>query len=154
MFNPDAIRIDDYDYPLPEELIAQFPLAGRDTSNLLVCSNGHFTKDIFSGIAQHIPENSLLVFNDTRVIRARLIFTSTTGARIEIFCLEPMAPVTEIGAAFQQQSGATWKCLVGNLRRWKGGRLDLECTGQGVVHHLYAEYAGDCGDGSHAVEFR
>jgi S-adenosylmethionine:tRNA ribosyltransferase-isomerase len=153
MFDPGAIRITDYNYPLPADLIAQFPLENRDASKLLVCDRGIITGDVFSNIAHHLPAKSLLVFNDTRVIRARLLFTKSTGATIEIFCLEPMAPSTEIEAAFHQQSRSTWKCLVGNLKRWKGVPLVLECTYQGIRHRLFAEYVADSGDGSHAVEF-
>ena len=153
MFDPDAIHIADYNYPLPAELIAQFPLPDRDASKLLICSSGVLTQDIFSNIDHHLPGNSMLVFNDTKVVRARLIFAKSTGALIEIFCLEPMAPTTEVQAAFHQQSGSTWKCLVGNLKRWKSGLLVHECTHDGCHHQLFAKYAGANGDGSHTIEF-
>ncbi len=153
MFDPDAIRISDYNYLLPAELIAQFPLPDRDASKLLICSSGGLTQDIFSNIEHHLPGNTLLVFNDTKVVRARIIFTKSTGALIEIFCLEPMAPATEVQAAFHQQSGSTWKCLVGNLKRWKSGPLVHECTHEGCHHKLFATYAGANGDGSHTIEF-
>ena len=153
MSDPGAIRIADYNYLLPADLIAQFPLADRDASNLLIFKHGLITKDIFSNIGDHLPGNSLLVFNDTKVIHARLIFTGTTGARIEVFCLEPTAPSSDIGAAFHQQSGATWKCLVGNLKRWKGGTLVNEYKHRETLHRLFADYKSDCGDGSHEIEF-
>ena len=153
MFEPDAISIADYNYPLPAELIAQFPLTDRDASKILIYNNGLISQDIFSNIDRHLPGNSLLVFNDTKVIRARIIFSKSTGALIEIFCLEPMAPTTEIQAAFHQQSASTWKCLVGNLKRWKNDQLVHEYMHQDLRLQLFAKYAGACGDGSHAIEF-
>lgn len=153
MFDPFAISIKDYNYQLPADRIAQFPLAERDGSKLLICKQGHISEDIFSNIPLHLPENSLLVFNDTKVIRARLFFTTSTGARIEIFCLEPMAPYSEIQAAFQQRTASTWKCLVGNLKRWKTGILAREIIFEAHEHHLFAERMGDCGDGCHEIAF-
>ncbi len=154
MPNPETISIKDFDYELPADKIAQFPLAERDASKLLVYSQGRISQDIFSNIDAYLPANSLLVFNNTRVIRARLIFRKQTGSRVEIFCLEPIAPVREIQAAFQQQSASKWKCLVGNLKRWKSGSLVLESTLHGQVYQLFAEHTGDCGDGSHEISFR
>lgn len=86
------IRISDYDYPLPEGRIAKFPLERREQSKLLVCRDGRIAEDHFERIGRFLPEGSMLVFNNTKVIRARLIFHKATGARIEIFCLEPHAP--------------------------------------------------------------
>jgi S-adenosylmethionine:tRNA ribosyltransferase-isomerase len=153
MIEPEAIRISDYNYPLPSDRIAQFPLPERDGSRLLIYSNGHFGQDMFSNIADHLPKNSLLVFNDTRVIRARLFFNKTTGAHIEIFCLEPLTPTTEIQAAFHQQTRSTWKCLIGNLKRWKSGILVHEINHEGSLYQLYAERLRDCGDGSFEISF-
>ncbi len=153
MFNPDAIRIADFHYPLPDDLIAQFPLAERDASKLLVNNPEGITQDVFSNIDRYLPSQSLLVFNDTRVIRARLLFSKINGARIEIFCLEPLLPVTAIGEAFTVKSGATWKCLVGNLKRWKTGLLKMECSDRESQYSLFAAYGGECGDGSHSVAF-
>jgi S-adenosylmethionine:tRNA ribosyltransferase-isomerase len=153
MFDPDAIRITDYNYLLPTERIAQFPLTERDASKLLIYDQGHCDQDIFINITSYLPDNSLLVFNDTKVIRARIFFTKPTGAQIEIFCIEPIAPTTEIQAAFQQQTASTWKCLVGNLKRWKTGILVHESIHKGQLHHLYAERLRDCGDGSFVIAF-
>ncbi|MCX6268574.1 MAG: S-adenosylmethionine:tRNA ribosyltransferase-isomerase [Bacteroidetes bacterium] len=154
MFDPGDIRIKDYDYNLPAGQIAQFPLAERDASKLLIYRQRVASTTVFSEIGRHLPANSLLVFNNTRVIRARLIFRKPTGGQIEIFCLEPLAPVCEIQAAFHQQTQSTWKCLVGNLKRWKSGTLLLECMQNGLSHQLFAERAGDCGDGSYEIVFR
>jgi S-adenosylmethionine:tRNA ribosyltransferase-isomerase len=147
------IDLKDFDYPLPQERIAQYPLENRDASKLLICKENKITEDIFSNIAHHIPEQSLLVFNNTRVIRARLIFSKKTGATIEIFCLDPLLPTQEVREAFQQSSGCTWKCLVGNVKRWKGEMLRKEFHHQGEKYILFAEMKEDLGDGCFAVEF-
>ena len=113
------IYIDEYDYPLPDERIAKYPLQQRDTSKLLVYKDATITESKFSNIADFLPENALLVYNNTRVIQARLVFHKNTGARIEVFCLEPQKP-----ADYAQSLGSTtecvWKCMVGNLKKWKG----------------------------------
>ena len=154
MFDPDAIRIADYHYPLPDDLIAQFPLAERDASKLLVHKPDGITQDIFSNIDCYLPPESLLVFNNTRVIRARLIFFNAGGTRIEIFCLEPLQPAALIAEAFTATSGSTWKCLIGNLKRWKSGILSMDCSDRSGRYRLFAEYGDECGDGSHSVVFR
>ena len=154
MFDPGTIRIKEYDYPLPAAKIAQFPLVARDASKLLIYNQGQIREDVFSEIDRYLPAKSLLVFNDTRVIRARLIFTKSTGSQIEIFCLEPLSTSREIQEAFHQQTTSTWKCLVGNLKRWKSGSLMLECTHQGLIHQIFADRIADCGDGSFEIAFR
>ena len=129
---PGSIKIDEYDYPLAPEKISQFPLSVRDESKLLIYENGQISQDIFKNIPQYLNDNSLIFFNDTKVIRARLIFEKSTGAKIEVFCLEPIHPTREMETAFQQQSGVTWKCLVGNSKKWKSGVLTtfFECSGK------------------------
>jgi S-adenosylmethionine:tRNA ribosyltransferase-isomerase len=154
MFDPDGIRIKDYDYPLPAEQIAQFPLEVRDASKLLVYNKNHISDDIFSNIGNYLPQDGLLVFNNTRVIRARLFFRKSTGTQIEIFCLEPLSPSCEIQAAFQQQNTSTWKCLVGNLKKWKSGTLTAETNNDGIRYQLFADRVGDCGDGTFEISFR
>ena len=125
------IYIDEYDYPLPDERVAKFPLSRRDASKLLVYKNATITENTFANISEFLPHDSLLVYNNTRVIQARLIFFKETGARIEVFCLEPLTP-----ADYAQSLGATtqcvWKCMVGNLKKWKDGSLDkaLEIGGE------------------------
>jgi S-adenosylmethionine:tRNA ribosyltransferase-isomerase len=119
------IGIQEYDYPLPEERIAQFPMQERDQSRLLLYRDGQIAQDVFSNLSDHIPAKSLMVFNETRVIHARLRFQKLSGSAVEVFCLEPVAPVNDIQLAFQQTAQCTWKCLVGNARRWKGEQLSL-----------------------------
>lgn len=154
MRDPGNIRIEDFDYLLPAERIAQFPLETRDSSKLLVYKDGCIADDRFSGIDQHLPKNCLLVFNNTRVIRARLIFSKPTGGRIEIFCLEPMFPTAEIQQAFHQKSSSTWKCLVGNMKRWKSETLTTECNTHGVTHQMFADLKTDCQDGTFEISFK
>lgn len=118
-----AIDLDEYDYDLPEERIAQYPLGKRDSSKLLFYNGGVITDDSFSNIGRYIPEGSLLVFNNSRVIRARMLFTKKTGAEIEIFCLEPLLPA-EYETAFNARAPVEWKCIIGNLKKWKSGTVD------------------------------
>lgn len=120
------IRIEDFDYPLPPAKIAQFPLKVRDKSRLLLLKEDHISEDIFENMVSHLPADSLLISNETRVVHARLLFRKPSGSQIEIFCLEPVAPTNDIQLAFQQQKSCTWKCLVGNARRWKSGSLQFE----------------------------
>lgn len=113
------IRIEDYNYDLPEERIAFFPAAQRDQSKLLVYKDGKITDSHFSQLAEQLSPNDLLILNDSKVIHARLLVHNTTGAAIEIFCLEPLAPTTDPATAFAQTGTVTWKCMVGNAKRWK-----------------------------------
>jgi S-adenosylmethionine:tRNA ribosyltransferase-isomerase len=115
------IRIDEYDYELIPERIANFPLAERDQSKLLVCKNGEIEDHQFSQLAHHLPENSLLVLNDTRVIEARLIFQKQTGGAIEIFCLEPYEETVELSLA--KTTTVKWLCLIGGASKWKHGLI-------------------------------
>jgi S-adenosylmethionine:tRNA ribosyltransferase-isomerase len=126
MTNPDAlsaINIDDYTYPLSDEQIAKFPLSSRDQSKLLIYDGNAISEDKFHNLARRLPKDTLLVMNNTRVVHARIFFRKQTGALIEVFCLEPVTPATEIETAFQQKKTVVWKCLVGNARRWKSGTL-------------------------------
>jgi len=132
------IRIEDYNYPLPAEQIAQFPLAVRDNSKLLIMRDNVIYEDTFSTIASHLPTDSLLISNETRVVHARLLFRKPSGSQIEIFCLEPIKPTNDIQLAFQQKQNCTWKCLVGNARRWKSGTLELESEIEGIQVKLAA----------------
>ncbi|MCL1944122.1 MAG: S-adenosylmethionine:tRNA ribosyltransferase-isomerase [Candidatus Azobacteroides sp.] len=118
----DHIHIENYTYHLPDNRIAKFPLKKRDDSKLLVYKNGEISETVFNRIADEIPENSLLIFNNTKVIQARLHFQKETGAKIEIFCLEPVEP-TEYELIFQQTGTCVWLCMVGNLKKWKSGNL-------------------------------
>jgi S-adenosylmethionine:tRNA ribosyltransferase-isomerase len=116
------IAIDAFDYELPGSRIAGFPLPKRDESKLLIYNEGRISESVFCRIADRIPASSLLVFNNTRVIQARLIFEKETGAEVEIFCLEPKEP-SDYALSLSQHCGCVWLCLVGNSRRWKSGRL-------------------------------
>ena len=113
------IRIEDFNYELPEERIAFFPAEQRDHSKLLVYRNGSITDSRFDHLPDFIPEDSLLVFNNSKVIHARLLVHNATGAAIEIFCLEPLYPTNDPATAFAQTGEVTWKCMVGNAKRWK-----------------------------------
>ena len=124
-----TVHIKDFDYELPDERIAKFPLLQRDQSKLLVYQKREVSETVFKNISDLIPENALLVFNNTKVIQARMIFQKETGAQIEIFCLEPKDPA-DYAQSFIQNRSCTWLCLVGNSKRWKGGKL--ACTAHGT----------------------
>ncbi len=118
------IKIEDYNYPLPDERIAKYPLSERDASKLLIYRNGNVSQDRFRNIAGQIPEGSVMVFNDTKVVPARLHFQRESGAHIEIFCLEPVLP-EEYVTMFAVTERCRWKCIVGNVKRWKSDTLHL-----------------------------
>ncbi len=130
------ISIEAYDYPLPDERIAKYPLPERDASKLLVLKNGEIQASQFRHIGDFLPDDTLLVFNETKVIRARLQFHKSTGSRIEIFCLEPEKDYQQ---AFSAPSPVQWKCLIGNAKRWKEGKLSMPLTVNGEAATLYAE---------------
>ncbi|MBR0084473.1 MAG: S-adenosylmethionine:tRNA ribosyltransferase-isomerase [Bacteroidales bacterium] len=114
---PD-IRIEDFNYSLPDERIAKYPIERRDRSKLLVYKDGHCADDIFCNLPGYLPEDSMMVFNDTKVVPARLFFRRDSGAHIEIFCLEPLEP-SEYVRAFDAVGRCVWKCVIGNAKRWK-----------------------------------
>lgn len=120
---PD-IRIEDYNYPLPDERIAKYPLAERDSSKLLRYIDGKIDEFVFRQIPELLPSDAVMVFNDTKVVPARLHFVRPTGARIEIFCLQPVKP-EEYNMSFAATSSCSWKCVIGNAKKWKGDILDL-----------------------------
>ena len=122
MKNVKNIRIADFNYPLPDERIAKFPLAERDQSKLLVYNKGEVSEDVFTSLPSYLPKGALMVFNNTRVIQARLRFRKETGALIEVFCMEPYAP-KDYQLNFSQRGSVEWLCMIGNLKRWKGGTL-------------------------------
>lgn len=122
MFRPEGIKISEYDYNLPEERIAKYPLPVRDDSLLLHYNRERIEHLKFSGLTGILKSNDMLVFNDTRVIQARLEFKKHSGARIELFLLEPVQP-TDYQAAFQQTRSCRWRCMVGNAKKWKEGEL-------------------------------
>ena len=129
------ISIEDYNYPLPDERIAKYPLSERDASKLLVLKDNNISSSHFNEIGDFLPKDSLLIFNETKVVRARLQFTKESGAAIEIFCLEPISGNGDYQVAFSSKSPSRWKCLVGNSRRWKNETISLrlyESTSQQV----------------------
>lgn len=159
MMEPKHIQIKDYNYPLPDERIAKFPLAERDTSKLLVYQQGNISQDHFRSLPDYLPQGALMIFNNTRVVRARLHFRKSTptqnenslGALIEIFILEPAMPV-EYQENFLSRGKCSWYCMVGNLKKWKTGALHQEiCIGQERVT-LSASRVGTHGT-SHEIEF-
>ncbi|MDR2801941.1 MAG: S-adenosylmethionine:tRNA ribosyltransferase-isomerase [Prevotellaceae bacterium] len=121
MMKPD-IRMSDYNYPLPDERIARFPLEQRDRSKLLTYVDGNIEHTVFAELPALLPPQSLLVFNETKVIPARLLFRKDTGAAVELFCLEPLSPAG-YEACFAATSSCEWRCMAGNSKRWKSGRL-------------------------------
>ncbi len=130
MLDPHHIRIADYNYPLDDNRIAKFPLSERDSSKLLVYEHGHIGHTVFTDLPALLPEGSLMVMNNTRVIQARLHFHKETGASIEVFCLEPAVP-NDYVLMFQQTVRCSWHCLVGNSKKWKEGSLVLNATCNG-----------------------
>lgn len=128
------IHISDYNYELPDERIAKFPLAQRDHSKLLLYRHGEVSDDVFYNLANHLPSGALMVMNNTRVIQARMHFRKETGALIEVFLMEPAAP-TDYEQMFQTTGHCAWLCMVGNLKKWKEGSLkrDFVIRGQQVV---------------------
>lgn len=135
--NPKDIVIEDYNYVLPKEKIAKFPLQQRDKAKLLFYNGKEIKDDIFYRLPKLLKENSLLVFNDTKVIYARLFFYKESGAKIEIFCLEPVQPM-EIQEAFSQKEKVVFKCLIGNNKKWKDGLLEAKQKSDGVETKLFA----------------
>ncbi len=123
MTNPGNISINDYIYSLPEKSIAKYPLAERDASKLLIYNEEKIIEDVYTNIPHHIPENSLLIFNNTKVVEARLLFQKITGGVIEIFCLEPHEQYADITTAMQLKGKVLWQCLVGGASKWKQGQL-------------------------------
>lgn len=130
------IAIEEYDYPLPDDRIAKYPLAERDASKLLVLKNNIIQQSQFKYLGNFLPQNVLLVFNETKVIRARLQFHKVTGSRIEVFCLEPDK---DYQVAFSSTSPVRWKCLIGNAKRWKEGKLSMDLSVGGQIVTLNAE---------------
>ncbi|MBQ6084270.1 MAG: S-adenosylmethionine:tRNA ribosyltransferase-isomerase [Bacteroidales bacterium] len=143
--NVQNINIAEYDYPLPDERIAKYPLAERDSSKLLVLKGephggaAQLCEDRFRNIGDYLPEKSVLVFNETKVVRARLQFVKDSGAAIEVFCLEPVTGNGDYQLAFSASSPVEWHCLVGNSRRWKDGALSMPLNIKGKDVVLKAE---------------
>lgn len=151
MIHPKDLAIKDFNYTLPDEKIARYPLPERDQSKLLVYKEGEIEEAIYRNIAEYIPADSLLVFNNTKVVEARILFQKPTGGVIEIFCLEPFDK-TGITHAMMQKGNAKWKCLVGGASKWKNGLLEKEINHSGEMIHLFAEKVEQLND-AFIIEF-
>lgn len=146
------IKISDFSYDLPDERIAKFPVEQRDQSKLLVYEHGHISETRFSHLPEYLPKNALMVFNNTRVIQARLHFRKETGALIEIFLLEPAEPA-DYEQVFQTSEACSWLCLVGNQKKWKEGTLSRTLEIKGEKVELRATRKGSVGT-SQLIEFQ
>ena len=151
MQDPKHIKIQDFNYDLPDKRIAKFPLPVRDQSKLLLYQHGKVSEDIFTSLPSYIDKGELMVFNNTKVIQARIHFRKETGALIEVFCLEPIEPA-DYALNFQQTEHAAWLCLIGNLKKWKGEVLKREMIVKGRLITLTAERREAVGT-SHWVDF-
>ncbi|MDE3212008.1 MAG: S-adenosylmethionine:tRNA ribosyltransferase-isomerase, partial [Bacteroidota bacterium] len=144
--HPKEISIQEYDYPLPEGKIAFFPLKERDQSKLLVFQKGQIREDTYLNLAGYLPQGTLLVFNDTRVINARILFAKPTGAVIEIFCLEPEEAVGDYALALSRTHTARWKCMIGGAGKWKEHYLQRTIELDGKELTLKVELCGKLPD--------
>jgi S-adenosylmethionine:tRNA ribosyltransferase-isomerase len=132
------LDISEYDYFLPDEKIAQFPLEERDMSKLMISSEKGLSDDIFRNIDKYISNEHLLVFNNSKVVRARIYFKKETGALIEVFCIEPVSPA-DYESSFNSKGQVIWKCIIGNLKKWKSGRLLKYFPYNGFTYEFSAE---------------
>ncbi len=146
------IDINNFDYPLPDERIAKFPLAERTSSKLLIYHNGSIHHSHFRNIAEELPRDTMLVFNNTRVVRARMVMHKASGARIEVFCLEPHIPA-DYERAFAIKGECSWSCIIGNLKKWKEGEVGIDFEYGNEPHTLRAEIV-ERGTREHIVRFR
>jgi S-adenosylmethionine:tRNA ribosyltransferase-isomerase len=137
--HPKNLSISDFDYSLPEEKIAVYPLPERDQSKLLIYKSGNISEDIYRNIAAYLPERSFLVFNDTKVIKARILFQKKTGAVIEIFCLEPYEKINDYAVVLSQKNSTKWKCMIGGAGKWKEKFLEKEIIIEGKKIVLKAQ---------------
>lgn len=150
MQDPKHIHIADYNYDLPDERIAKYPKAVRDESKLLLYRGGQISEDVFYNLPNYLPKGELLVFNNTKVIQARLHFHKSTGALIEVFCLEPHTP-HDYQVNFATTRRVAWTCLIGNLKKWKEGKLERTINVGGKEVLLTAERVGVSGTGYEVV---
>lgn len=150
--SPKQLEIKDFDYDLPDEKIAKHPLAERDASKLLIYKTGEIKTDNFIHLAGYLPENSLIIFNNTKVVEARLLFKKTTGTTIEIFCLEPADNYADITTAMLQHKKVLWKCLVGNAKKWKDEILIKKILHDGKEMELSAKKINSRGE-NFIIEF-
>jgi len=140
-----TIDLEEYNYGLPQQRIAQFPVNKRDESLLLLFRNNEISKDKFKNIYRYIPPGSLLVFNNTKVIRARILFSKPTGSTIEVLCLEPLIP-SDYELSFSSKNPVEWKCIIGNQKKWKAGSQDYNFIYKDRQYCLKAEKTGQGGE--------
>jgi S-adenosylmethionine:tRNA ribosyltransferase-isomerase len=150
--HPKNISIADYTYSLPEEKIAAFPLANRDASKLLVYKDNAIRQDTYQNIANYLPEKSLLIFNDTKVIPARILFQKPTGGIVEIFCLEPYEAISEYSTIMNKKERVRWKCMIGGVGKWKEGALVKKFNNQQSTTELMVSLVEKLSD-AYVVEF-
>jgi len=141
------ISISDYNYELPDERIAKYPLQRRDDSKLLLYKDGAISYTLFNQLPNLLPEKSLIIFNDTRVIHARLIFEKETGAHVEVFCLSPVSPA-DYAVNFSCRQSCSWHCIIGNAKRWKEGELSMKIVLNDVILTLKAEKESSSNNGT------
>ena len=148
MIHPGNLSIEDYTYHLPEDRIAKYPLPERDASKLLIYNHGEIREDIYKNLDRHLPGDSLLIFNDTKVIEARLLFQKSSGGIIEVFCLEPHEQYPDITTAMIQKNEVLWQCLIGGASKWKRGQiLEKKITSDNkeiILQARYVEKRRDC----------
>jgi S-adenosylmethionine:tRNA ribosyltransferase-isomerase len=133
-----ATNIDDFDYVLPDECIARYPATPRHDSKLLVYGKGELLSDRYFNLPDHLPADSLLVINDSKVIEARLHFRKSTGGLVEVFCLEHSEIYPDVSTAMQQKGSAEWICQIGGVKKWKTGPVELQFESNGQQQTLYA----------------
>jgi S-adenosylmethionine:tRNA ribosyltransferase-isomerase len=139
IFPMTTTLIDDFDYALPEERIAKFPVSPRHSSRLLIYKEGQIESTVYFQLPEHLPTNSMLILNDSKVIEARLIFQKYTGGKVEVFCLEHDAVYGDVSSAMQQKASVNWWCQIGGVKKWKAGPIELEFETAGEKHTLTAE---------------
>lgn len=143
MNDPRTISIRDFTYLLPEERIAKYPLSERDASKLLIYKDGKISEDIYKNIATHLPEESLLILNNTKVVEARLLFQKPSGGAIEIFCVEPHEQYADITMGLLQKGKVWWNCLVGGASKWKKGQVLIKSINETSLSASYIDKKND-----------
>lgn len=132
-------NIEDFNYNLPDSHIARYPVTPRDTSKLLVYNQGEIFNDHYYNLPNHLPKDTLLIINNSKVIEARLHFRKATGGQLEIFCLEHSEIYPDVTSAMQQKANVEWICQVGGVKKWKSGSVELQFEYEGITHTLYAK---------------
>ncbi|HMU47221.1 MAG TPA: S-adenosylmethionine:tRNA ribosyltransferase-isomerase [Chitinophagaceae bacterium] len=143
MNDPRNISIRDFTYSLPEERIAKYPLSERDASKLLIYKDGKISEDVYKNITGHLPDNSLLILNNTKVVEARLLFQKPSGGTVEIFCLEPHEQYADITTAMLQKGKVWWNCLVGGASKWKKGQVLIKSINETSLSASYIDKKND-----------